>query len=83
MIHQHNPDEWMVDEKHETCQYHIDHPEDTSYAGCCCHSSYGLVRKLPTTAAIGNAAPQNPALPIAADVVQTVLLNHIGGFYAL
>lgn len=31
--------------KHSICEYHRKHPEDKSYAGCLCSSSYVLKRK--------------------------------------
>jgi hypothetical protein len=40
------PQELDVEIKHHICPHHKNHPDDTSFAGCTCSSSYsGKVKK--------------------------------------
>lgn len=46
MLIRHDPSEWETVTEHHTCEYHKEHPEHRSYAGCTCWSSYGYRRKV-------------------------------------
>lgn len=45
MLIDYNPDDYEVIIKHDTCEYHKLHSEDTTWPGCTCFSSYCNKRK--------------------------------------
>lgn len=43
----HNPDEFVIETTHHTCEYHKRQPWDKSYPGCTCSGSYSQRRATP------------------------------------
>lgn len=43
----HDPDEWVTEHSHRTCEHHKREPWDTGWPGCTCSSSFGQRRATP------------------------------------
>jgi hypothetical protein len=67
MIIDNNEKDFISEVEHTVCEHHKKHPNDTSYAGCGCVSSYDIVRKTIAQQPLSgsaDASPKSKQLPI-------------------